>query len=132
MVNLDPNIMDETEEVSPNSYAIRPTGAKFKTSVVQELIHKVLQLELADKTYDTDNALKWAQRVSEVVKMEIKDLGYERYKIVVNCVLSEQRGGGAKVAARCFWDSDTDNYAQAVFSNDTMFCVAAAYGVYYY
>ena len=64
-----------------------------------------------------------------------------------------------RMGCRCFWDSDTDNYAQDLFMNvstqyimpyaalngalpyivstciglqDTMFCVAVAYGVYYY
>ena len=52
------------------------------------------------------------------------------------------------MGCRCYWDSDTDNYAQDIFMNvrfpvdvtvsdfsslqDTLFCVAAAYGIYYY
>ena len=66
-----------------------------------------------------------------------------------------------RMAARCFWDADTDNYAQDIFMNvsllgrvcniilskwesallmfsvclflqDSLFCVAAAFGSYYY
>jgi hypothetical protein len=36
------------------------------------------------------------------------------------------------MGSRCFWDSDTDSYASETFSNDSLFCVAAAYGVYLY
>ena len=39
---------------------------------------------------------------------------------------------GARMASRCLWDSDTDNYAQDVFVNDSLFCVVCVYGVYYY
>jgi len=29
-------------------------------------------------------------------------------------------------------DSDTDNFAESIYMNESLFCVAAAYGVYYY
>lgn len=81
-----------------------------------------------------------------------------RYKFVVHGVIGEQRGEGAKVAARCLWDSDTDALARDVFvtvslqcdrshslahrssfafstnffPQESLFCVLTAYGVYYY
>eukprot|EP00043_Microstomoeca_roanoka_P010371 m.98481 g.98481 ORF g.98481 m.98481 type:complete len:77 (+) comp14874_c0_seq3:480-710(+) len=60
------------------------------------------------------------------------ELNLPRYKFVVQGTIGEQRGEGAKVGARCLWDSDTDNLAQDVFVNDSLFCVVAAYGVYFY
>eukprot|EP00050_Salpingoeca_kvevrii_P020407 m.98139 g.98139 ORF g.98139 m.98139 type:complete len:77 (+) comp8853_c0_seq1:325-555(+) len=60
------------------------------------------------------------------------DLQLERYKFVVQAVIGEQRGEGVKVAARCLWDSDTDGTAQDVFMNESLFCVAAVYAVYFY
>jgi hypothetical protein len=36
---------------------------------------------------------------------------------VVNVVLGEMRGEGVKVAARCFWDADSDNLAQDTYIN---------------
>jgi hypothetical protein len=30
------------------------------------------------------------------------------------------------------WDADTDNCTQDVFQNESMFCITAAYGVYFY
>jgi hypothetical protein len=59
-------------------------------------------------------------------------LDYDRYKFIVNVAIGEIRGEGVKVGARCFWDADTDNMAQETFMNDTLFCVAVAFGVYYY
>jgi hypothetical protein len=99
---------------------------------VQEVIHQVLKSNLADKTYDSEEALKWTQTISDEIKAAIKELGLDRYKIVVQTVIGEQRGEGVKMACRCLWDSDTDNYAQDVFINETLFCVAAAYGIYFY
>jgi len=55
-----------------------------------------------------------------------------RYKFVVQVVIGEQRGEGVRMGCRCFWDADTDNYAEDTYRNDTLFCVAAAFGAYLY
>eukprot|EP00965_Chrysotila_dentata_P130591 4317224-Pleurochrysis_carterae.AAC.4 len=47
-------------------------------------------------------------------------------------VIGEQRGEGVRMGARCFWDTDTDSYAEETYRNDSLFCVAAAFGVYLY
>ena len=53
-------------------------------------------------------------------------------QIVVEVVIGEQRGEGVRMGSRCLWDSDTDNYASDVYMNDSIFCCAAAFGIYYY
>ncbi len=37
-----------------------------------------------------------------------------------------------RLGCRSFWDPKTDNFAHETFQNETLFCVAAAYGVYMY
>ncbi|KAM4895123.1 dynein light chain Tctex-type protein 2B isoform 5-T10 [Sylvia borin] len=61
-----------------------------------------------------------------------REEGYDRYKMVVQVVIGEQRGEGVNMAARCFWDADTDSCAHDVFMNDSLFCVVAAFGCFYY
>ena len=36
---------------------------------------------------------------------------------MVQVVLGERHGAGVKIASRCLWDADTDNYASEVFLN---------------
>ncbi len=45
------------------------------------------------------------------------ELPFDRYKFVVQVVIGEQRGEGVRMASRCFWDSDSDNYASETFIN---------------
>ena len=65
--------------------------------------------------------------LTEFIRVEVNDIlfaaemGYDRYKFVVQCVIGEQRGEGVKMGCRCFWDSDTDNYAQDVLLNVSCF-----------
>ncbi|EGD83493.1 Tctex1 domain-containing protein 2 [Salpingoeca rosetta] len=121
------------DDYSENTFVIRPNfQEKFRPSVVQQIIHDVLQSYLGDKTYDSEAALQWTQEICDEVKQKLKELKLPRYKFVVQGTIGEQRGEGVKVGARCLWDSDTDNLAQDVYVNDSLFCVVAAYGVYYY
>jgi Tctex-1 family len=55
-----------------------------------------------------------------------------RYKYVVQVVVGENKGEGARVSTRCMWDPATDALATESFTNDSLFAVATAYGVYLY
>lgn len=116
-----------------NSYKIRPNfKQKFRPVAVKALIHDVLNEELSGKQYSSEECTAWTKTLSEAIKTRVKDLNLDRYKILVQVVIGEQRGEGVKVACRCLWDSDTDNYAQDIFMTDTFFCVVSVYGVYHY
>lgn len=60
------------------------------------------------------------------------DMELDRYKLVVQAVVGEQRGQGFQMSCRCFWDPNTDNYAHDSFANDSVFCVAGAFAMYMY
>jgi len=123
----------EPEEVLPNTYVIRPNFQhKFRPVMVKEMIHHTLIEELTGVSYDAEEATELSKRISDTLKSKLKDLEYGRYKFLVQVVIGEQRGEGVKMGCRCFWDSDTDNYAQDIYMNDSLFCVAAAFGVFYY
>ncbi|XP_013402480.1 tctex1 domain-containing protein 2-like isoform X1 [Lingula anatina] len=121
----------ETE--SNNTYIIRPNFQhKFRPVIVKECIHGVLNEQLAGKSYDAEEVTSLTKLISDDIRNKIKDMGYDRYKFIVQVVIGEQRGEGVKMGCRCLWDSDTDNYAQDIFMNDSLFCVAAVFGVFYY
>ncbi|GFR77579.1 Tctex1 domain-containing protein 2 [Elysia marginata] len=116
-----------------NTYIIRPNfSQKFRPVNVKEMIHVVLGEMLSGKTYNAEETTSWTKDISDTIKKRLKDMGHERYKFVVQVVIGEQRGEGVKMGCRCFWDSDTDNYAQDIFMNESLFCVAAAYGIFKY
>ena len=49
---------------------------------------------------------------------------------MVQVVIGEQRGEGVNMGARCLWDPNSDDFAQETFINESLFCVAAAFGCY--
>ncbi|XP_041125753.1 dynein light chain Tctex-type protein 2B-like isoform X1 [Polyodon spathula] len=113
--------MGESGEMLDNSYVIRPNFQhKFKPATAKECIHQILKEELVSKQYDPEQVPALTRALSEAVKDKLKEMGYDRYKLVVQVVIGEQRGEGVKMAARCFWDADTDNYAQDIYMNEIL------------
>lgn len=126
-------IAEKNDGTAQNTYIIRPNfSQKFRPVNVKEMIHTVLGEKLTGVTYSADETTSLTKTIADTIKTKLKDMGHERYKFIVQVVIGEQRGEGVKMGCRCFWDSDTDNYAQDIFMNESLFCVAAAYGVFKY
>jgi len=125
------NIRSESSQ--RGGHVIRPNFQhKFRPIIVKKCMHDVMSEFLHDKQYDANEAPKWARELGELVKAKLKELELERYKFIVQVVIGEQRGEGVKMVCRCLWDSDTDNMAQDVFMNGSLFCVVAAFGIFNY
>ncbi|NXX56853.1 TC1D2 protein, partial [Scopus umbretta] len=95
---------------------------RFKSSTVKECIHAILKEKLANVQYIPEEMPQLTKSLSETIKDRLKEEGFDRYKMVVQVVIGEQRGEGVNMAARCFWDADTDSYAHDVFMNVSTSC----------
>ncbi|XP_077573946.1 dynein light chain Tctex-type protein 2B [Stigmatopora nigra] len=118
---------------SSDTYLIRPNYQhKFKPAVVKECIRETVKALLTEVDYDPDEVSELTSKVADSVKNKVKKLGFDRYKFIVQVTIGEQRGQGVKMSSRCLWDADTDNYAEDVFMNDSLFCAVAVFGSYFY
>ncbi|XP_057696018.1 dynein light chain Tctex-type protein 2B isoform X2 [Corythoichthys intestinalis] len=116
-----------------DTYLIRPNYQhKFKPAVVKECIRETVKAMLSEAEYDPDEVSELTSTLADRVKNKVKKLGFDRYKLVVQVTIGEQRGQGVKMSSRCLWDADTDNYAEDVFMNESLFCAVAVFGSYFY
>ncbi|XP_031163229.1 tctex1 domain-containing protein 2 [Sander lucioperca] len=116
-----------------DTYLIRPNHQyKFKSAIVKECIREIVRERLSGMLYDSEEVSELSRSLADDIKDKVKNAGFDRYKLVVQVVIGEQRGQGVKMSSRCLWDADTDNYAEDVFMNDSLFCVVAVFGSYYY
>ncbi|CAJ1060764.1 tctex1 domain-containing protein 2 [Xyrichtys novacula] len=116
-----------------DTYLIRPNHQhKFKPAVVKECIREVVRERLSGLRYDPEEVPELSRSLADCIKDKVKNSGFDRYKLVVQVVIGEQRGQGVKMSSRCLWDADTDSYAEDVFMNDSLFCAVAVFGSYYY
>lgn len=131
--NLEVLENSETEIAQQPVYQVRPhMHEKFKPLNAKEIIHDVLFDQLATKSYDAQAAAQWTKDIADIIEGKIKDLQFKKYKYIVNVVLGQQHGAGVKVGTRCIWDAEADTYAYDSFTNDTLFCVATVYAIYFY
>ncbi|CAH8539797.1 unnamed protein product [Schistosoma turkestanicum] len=121
-------------EENLNSYVTKPRfDQKFRPWAVKSIISRLLREQLEGEVYSPENTHEKCISLADEIKLTLKkSLSLQRYKYLVQVIIGEQKGQGVKVARRCYWDSDTDHYAEASFVNDSLFCVAFALGVYCY
>jgi len=128
-----PAAMPAEGAVEANHFPLEPAFSnRFRAGKVKDIIGEVLKAKLDGKTYHPDNTSTWTREIADDIKLRLKELNLERYKLVVQVVIGEQKGEGVRMGCRCFWDPKTDAYAEDVFISESIFCVAAAFGVYLY
>jgi|TARA_B110000091_G_C13397025_1_gene302517 hypothetical protein len=118
--------------MSTAEFQIRPTyNERFPSSTVKEVLRDILKVELTGVEYTVDNTPDQSKRIADNVRNKLKNLNLPRYKFMVQVVIGELRGQGVQMGSRCFWDSSSDCQVSETFVNDSLFCVATAFGVYY-
>ncbi|NXA93246.1 TC1D2 protein, partial [Melanocharis versteri] len=78
-----------------NTYSLRPgLQHRFKSSTVKECIRAILKEKLANVEYIPEEMPELTKSLSETIKDRLKEEGFDRYKMVVQVVIGEQRGEG--------------------------------------
>ncbi|XP_031459307.1 tctex1 domain-containing protein 2 isoform X3 [Phasianus colchicus] len=89
-----------SESGDGSAYSLRPgLQRRFKAAAVKECIRAVLKEKLADVQYVPEEIPQLTKSLSEIIKDRLKEEGFERYKMVVQVVIGEQRGEGVKTAS---------------------------------
>ena len=75
--------------------------------------------------------LQSSKEICSFVLERVKNLGYKRYKLVVEVTFSEKKGQAVRIGSHCLWNPKTDNFASAVLETAGMFCCCQVFGLYY-
>ena len=113
-----------------NTYQLEPKK-KFQSDKVKAIIDSVLESQLKDEAYEPNACKQWVLTLSEIIKSRVKELEYERYKIVCVVTIGKLKDQGLRMASRCCWDPNWDTFATGSFKNKTLYAVASVWGVYY-
>eukprot|EP00735_Rhodelphis_limneticus_P007127 TRINITY_DN19626_c0_g1::TRINITY_DN19626_c0_g1_i1::g.24466::m.24466 TRINITY_DN19626_c0_g1::TRINITY_DN19626_c0_g1_i1::g.24466 ORF type:complete len:125 (-),score=16.74,sp/A2VDD2/TC1DB_XENLA/45.00/3e-33,Tctex-1/PF03645.8/2.4e-26,DUF3827/PF12877.2/0.0082 TRINITY_DN19626_c0_g1_i1:349-687(-) len=105
-------------------------GTRFRSSKVKKVMQDILNQELEGKKYTHELSRQQSLRITDIIKQKVKELGFARYKIVVQVVVGEIKGQSIRIASRCLWDQENDNCASASFKNSSLYAVAMAFGCY--
>lgn len=117
---------------------------RFYPSKAKSIADKIIADELQNVTYDEEDAKIWSLNISDkvreavygilhpkpfqlffsnlfVLSFVVDSLSKARYKVVVQTVIGQLKDQGIRVASRCLWDPNTDNYTACQFSNVRQF-----------
>ena len=72
-----------------------------------------------------------AEKIADEIKVAVKAQSIPNYKVVVQTVIGQVQGQGVRVASKCLWDDQNDNYASYTYTNNSLFCTGIVFGIYY-
>lgn len=129
------DFMMENQFQYENTYITTPDGygdgQKFQRGVVQKVVQKIIDDKLTGLQYEPAKASQISKELSDMIKEKVKTMGYPRYKLLVQVTVGQRAGQCLRLATRCLWDTAADNSCSACFENESMFCVAMVFGLYY-
>ncbi|KAK2166291.1 hypothetical protein LSH36_40g13027 [Paralvinella palmiformis] len=115
-----------------NTYRMYPEEEeRFSSSRVAKMLSGLLASFLDGEKYEAIKCTALSQSLSDVVKGRMKEMDYPRYKFVCLVLIGEKANQAIRAASRCVWNTDTDNFAEATYENDSLFAVASVYGCYF-
>ena len=112
-----------------NTYRMEPPR-KFRASEAEAIIKEVLEHYLKDEKYDPKASKQLSMTLAQIIKDRVKELNYERYKIVCLVMVGQIGEQGLRNASRFCWDPNRDTFASGNFKNKSLFGVATVYAVY--
>mmetsp|Transcript_13334 Transcript_13334/g.14452 ORF Transcript_13334/g.14452 Transcript_13334/m.14452 type:complete len:130 (+) Transcript_13334:61-450(+) len=104
---------------------------RFYPSKAKQIAERIISEELNGTVYEEEDAKNWSLNISDKVREAVcESLGKSRFKIVVQTTIGQLRDQGIRIASRCLWDPNTDNYASVKYSNSTLFCSCLIFALY--
>lgn len=123
------------EIVYENTYIVEPQGygegARFSKGRVSALLKQMLSERMQDQKYDPVKGAQIAKQLADDIREKVKLLGFDRYKLVIQVTLGQKTGQAMRIVSRCLWDTTTDSFATETFENESVYCVAQVYGLYF-
>lgn len=106
--------------------------AKFAVPAVERVIREVCEKMVgSDRPYVYEESQALIKDLCAEIQQRLVRLGYERYKLVTHATVTEAANQGIRIASRCLWDPETDNYAAYTYSSEYMHVSVAVFGVYW-
>lgn len=116
-----------------NSYRIMPDiGERFMPKCVRSLIQDVLYDFLFGVKYDNNTMPNFTKVIADRIKKLVRDLCYNRFKLVCHVFVGDKSGENVSIASRCLWYPENgDTFAEATFEGETVYGIGIVYGFHF-
>ena len=103
----------------------------FDRDAVYSAMRNIVTRRMRGFQYSPDIAGVMTKILTDDIKDAVKELNFDRYKIVCVASIGQRQGQGLKICSRCTWDISTDNHCTYTWNNDNVFCTATVFGLYF-
>lgn len=123
--------MTEYIEIQREAFTLPAAHQKFSKPEVEKVVRSVCDEMIGEGKYSVEESSLLIKDACNEIQQRVLRLGYTRYKIVTHAVIAESAQQGLRVASRCLWDPETDNYASVSISTETMHVSIVVFGLYW-
>mmetsp|Transcript_14595 Transcript_14595/g.16770 ORF Transcript_14595/g.16770 Transcript_14595/m.16770 type:complete len:123 (-) Transcript_14595:242-610(-) len=106
-------------------------GTKFIQGDVVRVIEKVCEEKVGKRSYVFDEVQPLIKELCAEIQQRVVGLGCDRYKLVSQITIMEAANQGIRIASRCLWDPEVDNYAEYTYSTEAMHVNVLVFGLYW-
>lgn len=118
------NVGEDTESAHSRKTDI------FQRHCIEEIMNDILEANLAHQVYNADVCRELCLMLSDEIKLRVKELQMNRFRIICNVCIGESNGQGFLMASRFLWDESHDNFSTSTYKNHSLFAVATVFGVF--
>lgn len=106
--------------------------SKFSVPAVEKVMQAVCEALIGPtREYVFEEAQPLIKELCSEIQQRVVRLGYERYKLITHATVMEAANQGSRIASRCLWDPETDNYASYTYANEYMIVNVVVFGLYW-
>ncbi|KAK2149618.1 hypothetical protein LSH36_444g02052 [Paralvinella palmiformis] len=112
------------------SYRMEPRR-RLDIEHIKSTVEVIINRRMKGFHYSADVAGIVTKIITEEIKDAVKEMNFDRYKLVCMVSLGQRQGQGVRISSRCVWDPSTDNHCTYSWSNGKVFCTATVFGMYH-
>ncbi|XP_019865876.2 dynein light chain Tctex-type protein 2 [Aethina tumida] len=113
-----------------NTYELE-SKTPFNSEMVYKILKDTVDRLAADFEYAPDICAEQAKVASKLIRTQVKELAFDRYKIINLVSIGEKHSQDFMITTRFLWDAQRDKFAMYTTENTSMYIIAICYGLYY-
>ncbi|CAF0891797.1 unnamed protein product [Brachionus calyciflorus] len=114
-----------------NTYKLSPDEHKrFYAYKLQPQILKTLKNHVEKYETEGKSNSNLTRDLADAIRIDAKNMGFQRYKLVVFVTVGDNVGQDVRVASRCLWNPEFDNCISVTHKTKTLWATATVYIIY--
>ncbi|XP_040158930.1 dynein light chain Tctex-type 4-like isoform X1 [Anopheles arabiensis] len=104
----------------------------FNREACEAILRESMDKSLQGVEYSSYFAPSLCQQICEDIKTRVKELKFDRYKIIVTVTIGERYMQGLKAITQFLWDPEKDSYATCIYdASPSLVAVGTIYAIYF-